>query len=72
MQQGIVKEYDEKRGFGFIVDEMNHEVFVHRSNLDLQKGQRLEEGMVVVYEIAAGAKGPQAVQVKITEEVDEA
>ena len=70
MQQGIVKEYDEKRGFGFLVDEMNHEVFVHKSQLELEKEQRLEEGMSVVYEIATGAKGPQAVHVKIVEEME--
>lgn len=65
---GIVKEYNEERGFGFLEDEMNHEIFFHVSGLALEAGQKLKEGMKVSYEIATGAKGPQAVQVKIENE----
>ncbi|MBO8463382.1 MAG: cold shock domain-containing protein [Firmicutes bacterium] len=68
MRYGIVKEYYEERGFGFLEDEMGHEIFVHISQLQLEAGQRLEEGDRVSYEIAVGAKGPQAIHVKIENE----
>lgn len=68
MRYGVVKEYDKTRGFGFLEDEMGHEIFVHMSGLELEGGQHLQEGDGVSYEIAVGAKGPQAIHVKIEEE----
>lgn len=68
MKQGFVKEYDEQRGFGFLVDESNHEIFVHQSHVELEEGQKLEEGMMVSFEVTAGAKAPQAIHVKMISE----
>lgn len=68
MRYGIVKEYYAERGFGFLEDEMGHEIFVHVSGLNLKDGQRLEEGDRVSYEIAVGAKGPQAIHVRVEDE----
>lgn len=67
MLYGIVKLYDSNRGFGFI-EEGRREIFVHKSGLELEVGEQLEEGMVVSYEKVAGAKGAQAIQVKIVEQ----
>lgn len=66
MSYGIVKLYDTNRGFGFI-EEGRREIFVHKSNLELEDGEWIEEGMVVSYETVAGAKGTQAIHVKIVE-----
>lgn len=65
VQYGKVKEYSIERGFGFLEDEMNNEIFVHVTGLALEEGEQLLEGQAVTYEIAVGAKGPQAIHVKI-------
>ena len=67
MSYGIVKLYDTNRGFGFI-EEGRREIFVHKSGLELEDREVLEEGMVVSYETVAGAKGTQAIHVKIVEQ----
>lgn len=67
MSYGIVKLYDINRGFGFI-EEGRREIFVHKSGLELDDMEVLEEGMVVSYETVAGAKGAQAIHVKIVEQ----
>lgn len=67
MSYGIVKLYDTNRGFGFI-EEGRREIFVHKSGLELEDRETLEEGMVVSYETVAGAKGTQAIHVKIVEQ----
>lgn len=68
MYYGRVKEYDKERGFGFLEDETNNEIFVHATGIDLEQGEELVEGLSVVYEIAVGAKGPQAIHVKLEKE----
>lgn len=67
MQQGIVKWYYEVRGYGFIEDEQRNEIFVHKSGLELEKDQKLQEGQSVLFEVVTGVKGPQAVHVKLIE-----
>lgn len=67
MSYGVIKLYDTNRGFGFI-EEGRREIFVHKSGLELEVGECLEEGMVVSYETVAGAKGTQAIHVKIVEQ----
>ena len=61
MEQGKVKWFDVKKGYGFIVQPNGRDLFVHKSGLD--KGCRLEEGMAVEYEISEGVKGPCATTV---------
>ena len=61
---GIVKNWKDGRGFGFIKPEGPHDdVFVHYSNLKgafaLLRGQRVE------FEIEDTYKGPRAVDVKV-------
>lgn len=62
MSTGIVKFYNEAKGFGFIVDdESQDEVFVHASGLVDQ----VEQNDKVTYELKDGKKGPNAVNVKL-------
>ncbi|MDT8446669.1 MAG: cold shock domain-containing protein [bacterium] len=62
MEQGKVKWYDVKKGYGFIIQPNGRELFVHKSGLGM--GARLEEGMAVEYEITEGLKGPCATNVQ--------
>jgi len=65
---GKVKWFNNAKGYGFIGREDGPDVFVHYSAI-LGEGYRsLSEGDRVEFEIAAGAKGPQAANVKKTQE----
>ena len=62
MSQGIVKFFNESKGFGFITESgSNTEHFVHVSGLIDQ----IKEGDSVEFELTEGKKGLNAVNVKI-------
>ena len=64
MKTGIVKFFNDEKGFGFIKDEeTNQDVFVHKSGLI----DRIRENDKVEFEMAEGQKGLNAVEVRITE-----
>lgn len=63
MKTGVVKFFNESKGFGFIVDdETKKEVFVHVSGLV----DTISEGDKVTFDITDGRKGPNAVDVRIS------
>ena len=62
MESGIVKFFNETKGFGFIkVNGSNQEVFVHVTGLQ----DKIRENDAVTFDIAQGKKGPNAVNVKL-------
>ncbi|SDL11965.1 cold-shock protein [Siphonobacter aquaeclarae] len=62
MQEGIVKFFNESKGFGFIAPkDGSQDVFVHVSGLIDQ----VRENDAVTYEVTAGQKGPSAINVKV-------
>ncbi len=63
MKKGIVKWFNAKKGYGFIIGEDNVETFVHFSALNMDGFKVLEEGAEVEYEIVEGDNGPQAANV---------
>ena len=65
MNKGTVKWFNNQKGYGFITAEDGKDVFVHYSGLNMEGFKSLEEGAAVEFEIAAGAKGPQAVNVVV-------
>ena len=62
---GIVKWFNEEKGFGFITAEDGKEVFAHFSEIQVQGFKKLNEGDKVTFEITQGAKGPQASNIQI-------
>jgi len=62
---GIVKWYDEGKGYGFISCNEGNDVFVHHSQIK-EKGTNkdLHEGESVTFDITDGAKRPMAVNVQ--------
>ncbi len=57
---GTVKWFNAEKGFGFITSEEGNDVFVHFSQINVDGYKTLEEGQEVTFEVAQGAKGPQA------------
>lgn len=62
---GIVKWFNEKKGFGFIVpDAGGEDLFIHQSNIVSDGFRTLMEGQKVEFEVGQGKKGPEATNVK--------
>lgn len=60
---GIVKWFNESKGFGFIKSEDGGDVFVHYSSIQGNGFKVLAEGDSVSFETESGPKGPRAVNV---------
>ena len=60
MANGIVKWFDERKGYGFIEQEEGPDVFVHHSDIDMPGFKSLAEGDRVSFDVGEGNKGPAA------------
>ena len=67
MSTGIIKWFNEKKGYGFIVqDSGDEDVFVHYTGIVGEGYRSLTTEQRVEYEVVAGKKGNQAVNVRPT------
>lgn len=57
MQQGTVKWFNAKKGYGFISDEKGNDIFVHFSAIDMDGFKELKENEVVEFEVVIGDNG---------------
>jgi len=60
MEEGIVKWFNDRKGFGFIERENGGDVFVHHSAISGSGFKTLAEGDQVTFDVEQGAKGPSA------------
>jgi CspA family cold shock protein len=60
MASGKVKWFDNKKGFGFIVQETGPDVFVHHTAIMVDGFKTLNEGEVVQFEVLQSGKGLKA------------
>jgi CspA family cold shock protein len=65
MMNGIVKWFNNEKGFGFISVEGGEDVFAHFSAIQTDGFKSLEEGQKVSFNIVKGARGPQAENITI-------
>jgi CspA family cold shock protein len=63
MTQGIVKWFNDQKGYGFITPENGKDVFVHHSAIQGEGFKSLAEGQKVEFTIEQGPKGEQATNV---------
>ncbi len=67
LESGIVKWFNEEKGFGFIAREGGEDVFVHFTSINMEGRRTLLEGQNVTFEVTAGQKGPQAENVTVAD-----
>ena len=63
-ETGVVKWFNEQKGFGFIARDSGGDVFVHYSSIQDQGFKTLSEGERVEFTVEEGRKGPAAAAVR--------
>jgi len=62
-EQGVVKWFNNDKGYGFIQRDSGSDVFVHHSAIQESGFKSLDEGQKVEFIVNEGPKGPQAADV---------
>ncbi|MCP4395720.1 MAG: cold-shock protein [bacterium] len=60
MANGVVKWFNDQKGYGFIEQENGEDLFVHYSSVQGDGFKSLEEGDEVTFDVGEGQKGPAA------------
>jgi CspA family cold shock protein len=63
-EKGIVKWFNDKKGYGFISRESGNDIFVHHSSIVSEGFRSLKEGEQVEFSVKQDAKGQAAVDVR--------
>ncbi len=64
MANGIVKWFNDKKGYGFIENDEGEDVFVHHSDIIGVGFKSLADGDRVTFDVEQGDRGPKATNVK--------
>ena len=59
-EKGVVKWFNNGKGYGFIQRSTGEDVFVHFSAIDMTGYRTLDNGTEVEFEVKQGPKGLQA------------
>lgn len=64
---GVVKWFNDEKGYGFIAQEGGPDVFVHFRSINGTGRRSLNDGQKVTFKVIQGQKGPQADSVTIVD-----
>ncbi len=65
MQEGRVKWFNDRKGYGFIeIEDREGDIFVHYNAIQMEGYKSLKGGQRVVFEITEGEKGLMALNVQ--------
>jgi len=59
-EEGVVKWFNDAKGYGFIVRQQGPDVFVHHASIIAEGFRTLSEGDKVTFDVVEGPKGLQA------------
>jgi len=62
--EGLVKWFDPRKGFGFVVGPEGQDIFIHFSTIQQDGFRTLRDGERVIYSATLGAKGWAASSVR--------
>lgn len=69
MEKGIVKFFDNKKGYGFIKSDAGGDYFVHFTSIISDEDyKKLDEGDRVSFEVEDAPRGPSAINVRKLED----
>lgn len=69
MATGIVKWFNNAKGFGFVSpDEGGEDVFAHFSAIEMEGYKSLKQGQKVIFEVTQGPKGLYAQNIRLCTE----
>lgn len=63
MEKGIVKWFNDGKGYGFIERAGKMDLFVHYQNIQMQGHRTLEAGQEVQFDVEETPKGENAINV---------
>jgi CspA family cold shock protein len=68
MEKGLVRWFNNKKGYGFLQKESDgKDIFVHYSAITMEGYKTLKTNDKVTFDVVDGEKGPQAANVVCTE-----
>lgn len=72
MEKGVVKWFNNAKGYGFILSEStSQDVFAHYSSIDMNGYRTLRTGQPVLFEAISGPKGLHATAIKLVSEEEQ-
>jgi CspA family cold shock protein len=63
MPRGIIKFFNDTKGYGFIESEQRSNIYVHFSEIKNHGYKTLQEGQEVWFDVRSGQRGLEAVNV---------
>ena len=70
MSKGIIKWFNNEKGYGFINGSVDEDIFVHYTAINQDGYRTLSEGQVVEFNLVKTDKGLQAIDVTPVQDVN--
>ena len=67
--RGTVKWFNNEKGYGFIKQDGQEDIFIHYSNIEKEVYKTLKEGQTVEFDLVKTSKGNQAQNIKPIKEL---